>query len=98
VQAGRWQQAEISSKREEASAKPFQPLGAKSFFGYMLVLAACTIAGAESTLVTGCRSQRGRRAGSFVGLSFAAVLCLIVTPVFYAIFFNVHEPVVKSAE
>jgi hypothetical protein len=32
------------------------------------------------------------------GLSFAAVPCLIVTPVFYAIFFNVHEPVVKSAE
>jgi multidrug efflux pump subunit AcrB len=27
------------------------------------------------------------------GLSFAAVLSLIVTPVFYAIFFRVHEPV-----
>ncbi len=26
------------------------------------------------------------------GLSFAAILSLIVTPVFYAIFFNVHEP------
>ena len=25
------------------------------------------------------------------GLAFAAVLCLIVTPVFYAIFFNVHD-------
>ena len=25
------------------------------------------------------------------GLSFAAVLSLLVTPVFYAIFFNVHE-------
>jgi multidrug efflux pump subunit AcrB len=27
------------------------------------------------------------------GLSFAAVLSLIVTPVLYAIFFNIHEPV-----
>jgi multidrug efflux pump subunit AcrB len=26
------------------------------------------------------------------GLAFAAVLCLIVTPVLYAIFYNVHEP------
>jgi hypothetical protein len=26
------------------------------------------------------------------GLSFAAVLSLIVTPVLYAIFFNIHEP------
>jgi hypothetical protein len=25
------------------------------------------------------------------GLAFATVLCLIVTPVAYAIFFNVHE-------
>jgi multidrug efflux pump subunit AcrB len=30
-------------------------------------------------------------AGLMFGLAFAAVLCLIVTPVFYAIFFNVHE-------
>jgi hypothetical protein len=27
------------------------------------------------------------------GLSFAAVLSLIVTPVLYAIFFGIHEPV-----
>jgi hypothetical protein len=27
------------------------------------------------------------------GLSFAAVLCLLVTPVFYAIFFGIHAPV-----
>jgi hypothetical protein len=26
------------------------------------------------------------------GLSFAVLLCLIVTPVFYAIFFGIHEP------
>jgi multidrug efflux pump subunit AcrB len=26
------------------------------------------------------------------GLSFAAVLSLIVTPVLYAIFFKIHEP------
>jgi multidrug efflux pump subunit AcrB len=30
-------------------------------------------------------------AGLMFGLAFAAVLCLIVTPVLYAIFFNVHE-------
>lgn len=30
------------------------------------------------------------------GLSFAAVLSLIVTPVLYAIFFDVHEPAVES--
>src|SRR5262249_4946831 len=32
------------------------------------------------------------------GLSFAAVLSLIVTPVLYAIFFNIREPSVKEAE
>jgi multidrug efflux pump subunit AcrB len=32
------------------------------------------------------------------GLSFAAVLCLLVTPVLYAIFFGVHEPTAKSVE
>jgi multidrug efflux pump subunit AcrB len=26
------------------------------------------------------------------GLTFSVLLCLIVTPVFYAIFFGVHEP------
>jgi hypothetical protein len=26
------------------------------------------------------------------GLSFAAILSLIVTPVFYAIFYGIHEP------
>jgi hypothetical protein len=26
------------------------------------------------------------------GLTFAVVLCLIVTPVLYAIFFGIHEP------
>jgi multidrug efflux pump subunit AcrB len=31
------------------------------------------------------------------GLSFAAVLSLIVTPVMYAIFFNVHEPATPEA-
>ena len=31
------------------------------------------------------------------GLSAAAVLSLIVTPVLYAIFFNVHEPAVALA-
>src|SRR5262249_55890457 len=30
-------------------------------------------------------------AGLMFGLAFAVVLCLIVTPVFYAIFFNIHE-------
>jgi hypothetical protein len=32
------------------------------------------------------------------GLSFAAVLSLIVTPVLYAIFFGIHEPAAKPAE
>jgi multidrug efflux pump subunit AcrB len=32
------------------------------------------------------------------GLSFAAVLSLIVTPVFYAIFFGVHAPAAKVAD
>jgi multidrug efflux pump subunit AcrB len=32
------------------------------------------------------------------GLSFAAVLCLLVTPVGYAIFFNIHEPSEKEAQ
>jgi multidrug efflux pump subunit AcrB len=32
------------------------------------------------------------------GLSFAVVLSLIVTPVFYAIFYSVHEPVAKAAD
>jgi multidrug efflux pump subunit AcrB len=32
------------------------------------------------------------------GLSFAAVLSLIVTPVFYAIFFRVHEPAAAAAD
>jgi multidrug efflux pump subunit AcrB len=32
------------------------------------------------------------------GLSFAAVLSLILTPVLYAIFFNVHEPVAEVAK
>jgi multidrug efflux pump subunit AcrB len=31
-------------------------------------------------------------AGLMFGLAFAVILCLIVTPVLYAIFFNVHEP------
>ncbi len=31
-------------------------------------------------------------AGLMFGLAFAVVLCLIVTPVMYAIFYNVHEP------
>jgi multidrug efflux pump subunit AcrB len=31
------------------------------------------------------------------GLSFAAVLSLIVTPVLYAIFFNIHEPAAEAA-
>jgi multidrug efflux pump subunit AcrB len=30
------------------------------------------------------------------GLSFAAVLSLIVTPVLYAIFFGIHEPTAKK--
>jgi multidrug efflux pump subunit AcrB len=32
------------------------------------------------------------------GLSFAVVLSLIVTPVFYAIFFGIHEPAAKPAD
>lgn len=32
-------------------------------------------------------------AGLMFGLAFAVVLCLIVTPVLYAIFFKVHEPI-----
>jgi multidrug efflux pump subunit AcrB len=32
------------------------------------------------------------------GLSFAAVLALVVTPVMYAIFFNVHESDAKAAD
>jgi multidrug efflux pump subunit AcrB len=32
------------------------------------------------------------------GLSFAAVLSLIVTPVLYAIFFDIHEPAAATAE
>ena len=32
------------------------------------------------------------------GLSFAAVLSLIVTPVLYAMFFRIHEPAVNSSE
>jgi multidrug efflux pump subunit AcrB len=32
-------------------------------------------------------------AGLMFGLAFAVVLCLIVTPVLYAIFFRIHEPV-----
>jgi hypothetical protein len=32
------------------------------------------------------------------GLAFAAVLCLIVTPVFYAIFFNIREPAAPAAD
>jgi multidrug efflux pump subunit AcrB len=31
------------------------------------------------------------------GLSFATILCLIVTPVLYAIFFSVHEPMQTAA-
>lgn len=31
------------------------------------------------------------------GLSFAVLLCLIVTPVFYAIFFGIHEPSVTGS-
>jgi len=31
------------------------------------------------------------------GLSFAAVLCLIVTPVLYALFYNIHPPAGKEA-
>jgi multidrug efflux pump subunit AcrB len=35
-------------------------------------------------------------AGLMFGLAFAVVLCLIVTPVMYAIFYNVHEPAAKA--
>jgi multidrug efflux pump subunit AcrB len=31
------------------------------------------------------------------GLSFAAFLSLIVTPVFYAIFYGIHEPATERA-
>src|SRR5262249_58397573 len=37
-------------------------------------------------------------AGLMFGLAFAVVLCLIVTPVLYAIFFGIHEPAAKAAE
>jgi hypothetical protein len=32
------------------------------------------------------------------GLSFAAFLALVVTPVLYAIFYNIREPAAKAAE
>jgi len=35
-------------------------------------------------------------AGLMFGLAFAVVLCLIVTPVMYAIFYNVHEPAAEA--
>jgi multidrug efflux pump subunit AcrB len=35
-------------------------------------------------------------AGLMFGLAFAVVLCLIVTPVMYAIFYNVHEPAAQA--
>jgi multidrug efflux pump subunit AcrB len=37
-------------------------------------------------------------AGLMFGLAFATVLCLIVTPVLYAIFFNIHEPTPPAGE
>jgi multidrug efflux pump subunit AcrB len=37
-------------------------------------------------------------AGLMFGLAFAVVLCLIVTPVLYAIFFGIHEPAAKAAK
>jgi multidrug efflux pump subunit AcrB len=37
-------------------------------------------------------------AGLMFGLAFAVVLCLIVTPVLYAIFFGIHEPGAKAAD
>jgi multidrug efflux pump subunit AcrB len=37
-------------------------------------------------------------AGLMFGLAFAVVLCLIVTPVLYAIFFGIHEPAAKPAD
>ena len=37
-------------------------------------------------------------AGLMFGLAFAVVLCLIVTPVLYAIFFGIREPDVKVAD
>jgi multidrug efflux pump subunit AcrB len=37
-------------------------------------------------------------AGLMFGLAFAVVLCLIVTPVLYAIFLNVHETAAKTAK
>jgi multidrug efflux pump subunit AcrB len=36
-------------------------------------------------------------AGLMFGLAFAVVLCLIVTPVLYAIFFGIHEPAAQVA-
>jgi hypothetical protein len=32
------------------------------------------------------------------GLAFAVLLCLIVTPVLYAIFFGIHEPASGAAQ
>jgi multidrug efflux pump subunit AcrB len=37
-------------------------------------------------------------AGLMFGLAFAVILCLVVTPVLYAIFFGIHEPDAKAAE
>jgi multidrug efflux pump subunit AcrB len=37
-------------------------------------------------------------AGLMFGLAFAVLLCLIVTPVLYAIFFNIHEPAANAAQ
>jgi multidrug efflux pump subunit AcrB len=37
-------------------------------------------------------------AGLMFGLAFAVVLCLIVTPVLYAIFFGIHEKVAPAAK
>jgi multidrug efflux pump subunit AcrB len=37
-------------------------------------------------------------AGLMFGLAFAVVLCLIVTPVLYAIFFGIHEPTATPAD
>jgi multidrug efflux pump subunit AcrB len=36
-------------------------------------------------------------AGLMFGLAFAVLLCLIVTPVLYAIFFGIHEPAANAA-
>ena len=35
-------------------------------------------------------------AGLMFGLAFAVLLCLIVTPVMYAIFYNIHEPATET--